>query len=49
MVRDGWDMVIREPNLVRKVIKFGLVVTGSTCSLVMIGCQRVADRLDGGK
>ena len=43
--RDGLTMAFGETTLPRRVVTLGVVCVVSTCMLVILGCQRVAERM----
>jgi hypothetical protein len=44
--RDGLRMAFGEPTLARRALTLGVVCLASPCALVLLGCVRVAERLD---
>jgi hypothetical protein len=46
--RDGLRMAFGETTLMRRVVTLGVVCAVSTCTLVILGCMRVAERMGPG-
>ena len=47
--RDGVKMALNETTIVRKVGVLTIVVVVSLCTVPILGCVWLADKLDGGK
>jgi hypothetical protein len=46
IIRDGLRMAVSQPTLMSRVLTLGVVCLASPCALVLLGCVRVAERLD---